>query len=91
MSVGQYVLFHRTPNFSLDDLAETGKIVEDKGLTKIVRMWSTEDNYLELELPNTQIVPARTVWKIRGSPMVLDHRPLVVGSFFAGFIWEWLF
>ena len=90
MSVGDFVLFYRDENFNPDDLAESGVIVADQGLTKVVRSWTTEDNYAEYEIPNKQIKTARTVWRIRGSPLVMDHRPIVVGVFFLGFMWEWL-
>ena len=90
MSVGDYVIFYRDANFNPDDLAESGKIVENRGVNSLVRLWTTEDEYLELEIPNVQIKTARTVWRIKGSPLVMDHRPLVVGVFFLGFMWEWL-
>jgi len=90
MSVGDFVIFYRDANFNPEDLAESGVIVADQGLTKTVRLWTTEDNYLELDLPNKQLKTARTVWRIRGSPIVMDHRPIVVGVFFLGFMWEWL-
>ena len=90
MSVNQFVLFYRSADFHPDDVAESGKIVEHRGDNELVRIWSQEDGYLEIEVPKTQIKTARTVWKLRGSPLVMDHRPLVVGCFFVGFIWEYI-
>ena len=90
MSVGQYVIFYRDAQFNPESVAESGKIVENRGDKSLIRLWHKEDEYLEIEIPNSQIKTARTVWKIRGSPLVMDHRPLVVGCFFVGFIWEYI-
>ena len=84
-----YVLFYRDPNTSHDEIAEAGEIVERRGEKDLVRVWDTYGSYLEIEIPTDQIIPARTIWKIKGSPLYMDHKPLILGIIAAGFLYEY--
>jgi len=89
MRIGSFVLFYRDPDTNHDTLAESGIIMEHRGPNELVRMYSTEDMYIEEEIPRALIIEARTVWTIKGSPFTIDHRPLVAAVFVGGFLWEW--
>ena len=49
MRVGNFVLFYRNPETSHDTLAESGIIMEHRGINELVRMYTTEDQYIEQE------------------------------------------